>query len=220
MVTAAFRALSDVLSRDFRAILMKALGLTLGLFLAIAAGVAALFWFLTLLPYPWLETLAAVGAGLGLFVMFFFLMGPVTSMFAGLFLDQVATKVEAKHYPADEPGVPLSGFRAILISVQFFLLVLIVTLLALPLVFTGFGVLALFMINAYLLSREYFEMVAMRHMASEEAKALRKANASQVFVSGLIPAALALVPIINLIVPIFSTSYFTHIFKQAQVSSA
>ncbi len=219
MISAAFKALGDLLSSDFRAIFWTAIGLTFGLFLVVAAGVMALFWFMTLLPWPWLETIAAIGAGLGLVVLFFFLMAPVTSMFAGLFLDRIAAKVEAKHYASDPPGRPLTGLQTILIPLQFFLVVLLANILALPLVFTGFGVLVLFVINAYLISREYFEMVAMRHMVPDDAKALRKAQAAQVFVSGFVPAVLAVIPFVNLVVPLFSTSYFTHIFKQAQASS-
>jgi CysZ protein len=220
MVSAALKALGDLLSPEFRAIFWTAIGLTLGLFVAVGVGVMALFWFMTLLPWPWLETVVAIGTGLGLVVLFFFLMAPVTSMFAGLFLDRIAAKVEAKHYPRDEPGRPLSGVQTILIPLQFFVIVLLANILALPLVFTGFGVLILFVINAYLISREYFEMVAMRHMEPADAKALRKAQAAEIFVSGFVPAVLAIIPFINLVVPLFSTSYFTHIFKQVRVSSA
>ena len=72
---------------------------------------------------------------------------------------------------------------------------------------------ALLIANAYLLSREYFEMAAMRHMPVEEAKQLRREKSIEVFSAGFIPAILALVPLVNLTVPLFSTSYFVHIFK-------
>ncbi len=218
MFSAAIKALGDLLSRDFRSILGKAVGLTLLLFVLVFAGVQAIFWFLTFVPWPWLETLMAVGAGLGLFVAFFFLMAPVTSIFAGLFLDRVATLVEQRHYPTHAMGQPLSGFTAVTTSLQFALVVLVANLLALPLVFTGFGVVVLLAINAYLISREYFEMSAMRFMTRHEARDLRKTNAAKVFVSGFLPAALSLVPFVNLTVPLFATSYFTHLFKQVQVS--
>lgn len=220
MVSAAFKALSDLASRDFRAVLWSSIGLTLILFLAVFAAVQAMFWFLTFVPWPWVETLIAVGAGLGLLVLFFFLMAPVTSLFAGLYLDRVAGLVENRHYEQDTPGEPLSGFRAIGISLQFGLLVLMCNILALPLVFMGFGVVVLFVINAYLISREYFEMVAMRFMAPDDAKALRKLNGARIFVAGFLPAILSAVPILNLAVPLFATSYFVHIFKQVQRSSA
>ncbi len=219
MIDAAFKALGDLLSPEFRSVLWKAIGLTLGLFVAIFAGVQSLFYFLTFFTTPWIETLAAIGASLGLLAAFFFLMAPVTSVFAGLFLDQIAEKVELKHYPKDKPGTPLTTVRAMMVALQFGAVVLVANIFALPLVFTGVGIFVLLFINAYLLSREYFEMAAMRHMSVEEAKALRKSNASDVLFAGFIPAALALVPILNLTVPLFSTSYFVHLFKKVQKSS-
>jgi CysZ protein len=95
-----------------------------------------------------------------------------------------------------------------------------VNILALPLVFTGFGAIVLVVINAYLLSREYFEMAAMRFMEPADAKQFRKDNAVAVFTAGFLPAVMALIPIVNLAVPIFSTSYFVHLFKQVRRSSA
>ena len=84
----------------------------------------------------------------------------------------------------------------------------------------GIGAIALLIANAYLLSREYFEMAAMRHMPVEEAKLLRRENSTRIFASGFIPVLLALVPLVNLTVPLFSTSYFVHIFKGLKRSSA
>jgi CysZ protein len=219
MIKAAYRALGDLTSVEFRSILWKAIGFTLLMFVGVFLAVQAAFWFLTFFPYPWVETLAAVGAGLGLFVAFFFLMAPVTAIFAGLYLDDVAAKVEKKHYASEPQGQPLSVFKALRISVQFGVLVLLVNILALPLVFTGFGAVVLVMINAYLLSREYFEMAAMRFMDPADAKDFRQENGYAVFVAGLLPAVMSLVPFLNLTVPIFSTSYFVHLFKQAKRSS-
>jgi CysZ protein len=218
MIKAAYRALGDLTSPELRSILWKAIGLTFLMFVGIFAAVQAAFWFLTFFPYPWVETLAAVGAGFSLLVLFFFLMAPVTAIFAGLYLDDVAAKVEAKHYAGETPGKPLSTLRALGISVQFGLLVLLVNILALPLVFTGFGAIVLVVINAYLLSREYFEMAAMRFMEPQDAKDLRKENGFAIFVAGLLPAAISLVPFVNLTVPLFATSYFVHLFKQAKRS--
>jgi CysZ protein len=74
--------------------------------------------------------------------------------------------------------------------------------------------------NAYLLSREYFEMVAMRHMPPDDAKILRRENGPAVFLAGLVPAVFSLVPVVNLLVPLFATSFFTHFFKSVRSSSA
>ena len=42
MISAAFKALGDLLSRDFRSVLFKAIGMTLALFIAILIGVEVL----------------------------------------------------------------------------------------------------------------------------------------------------------------------------------
>lgn len=220
MVKAAFKALGDLLSPEFRSVLFKALGLTLALFIAVLIGVEALLVSLTQFSWPWAEWVLGVGTGIALLIAFFFLMSPVTAAFAGLFLDQVAEKVEAKHYPWDPRGTPLPTSRAIIMALQFFLLVLVVNLAVLPVVLFGVGAIALLAANAYLLSREYFEMVAMRHMPAEEAKILRRENGPAIFVAGLLPAVLSLVPFVNLAVPLFATSYFTHLFKSVRASSA
>ncbi len=219
MISSAFKALGDLLSRDFRSVLFKAIGMTLALFIAILVGVEVLLSTLTLIPWAWAQTLAAIGAGLGLLVAFFFMMSPVTAIFAGLYLDSIAAKVEERHYPSHPAGTPLSTFRAISTSLQFALVILLVNLAVLPLVFTGIGVVALVVANAYLLSREYFEMVAMRHMDVEEARAFRRENTPQVFAAGLVPALLSIIPVVNLVVPLFATSFFVHIFKRVRASS-
>lgn len=220
MLKAAFKAVGDLASPEFRSVLLKALGLTLALFIAVLVAVEVLLVSLTQFSWPWADWVMGVGTGLALLVAFFFLMSPVTAAFAGLFLDSVAEKVEARHYPGDPPGRPLPAGRAIVMAVQFFFIVLLVNLAVLPVVLFGVGAVALVGANAYLLSREYFEMVAMRHMPVEDAKILRRENGPSVFFAGLLPALLSLLPIVNLAVPLFATSYFTHLFKSVRASSA
>ncbi len=213
MIKAAFTALADLLSPDFRSVLFKAIGLALLLLVAVVAGAVALLDMLKLAPWGWGNTVIDVAAGLGLTVLAFFMIPPVTALFAGLYLDRIAGLVERKHYPADSPGRELPVLKAALLGLQFGLLVLVVNLAVLPMLIFGIGAIALLIANAYLLSREYFELAAMRHMPVEEAKQLRRENSTQVFAAGFIPAVLALVPLVNLTVPLFSTSYFVHIFK-------
>jgi len=220
MISAFFKALGDLLSVEFRSVLLKAVGLTLALFVALLVAVEIILSVLTLVPWPWAETVLAIGTGLVLVVAFFFLMAPVTAIFAGLFLDDVALRVEARHYPRDARGTPLTMARSLVIALQFAAVVLAVNLAILPLVFTGIGAAALIAANAYLIGREYFEMVAMRHMPVYEARELRKQNTPVIFVAGMIPAVLSLVPLLNLAVPLFATSYFVHIFKRVRASSA
>ena len=220
MLKSAVRAFGDLFSPEFRSVLFKALGMTIALFIAVLVIAELLIASFTHFSWPWADRLVEVGTGLALLIAFFFLMSPVTAAFAGLFLDQIAEKVEERHYPWDPRGTPLPVGKAILMAVQFFVIVLLVNLAVLPTVFFGFGAFVLVAANAYLIGREYFEMVAMRHMPVEEAKILRRENSPTVFIAALLPAAMSVVPFVNLVVPLFSTAYFTHLFKSVQASSA
>lgn len=220
MITAAYKALRDVLSAEFRTVLFRAIALAIALLAAVIAVTVYILKLLALAPWGWGNTLIEVTAGLGLAVLSFFLIPPVTALFAGLYLDRIAGLVEQRHYPNDPPGRELPLGRAIVTGLQFGLLVLVVNLAVLPMLLFGIGAIILVMVNAYLLSREYFEMAAMRHMDVAEARHLRKEHSPQVFAAGFVPALLALVPIVNLVVPLFSTSYFVHIFKKLRRSSA
>lgn len=214
MIPAALSALSDLLSPAFRTVLFKAAGLSFVLFVAVFLGVEWAISAFVGLPWPWLDTMVQIVAGLGLLAAFFFLMSPVTALFAGLYLDEIAGLVETKHYPQDRPGVPLNTVTALLTGLQFAGLVLLVNLLVLPTVFLGIGVVMILTANAYLIGREYFELIAMRHMPVSEARRLRRENGLRIWTAGFVPAAWALVPFVNLAVPLFATAYFVHVFKQ------
>jgi CysZ protein len=220
MIKAAFTALGDVLSPDFRSVLFKAVGLAILLLIAVITGTVFLLNMLKLAPWGWGNSIIEVAGGLGVAVLAFFMIPPVTALFAGLYLDHIARLVERKHYPQDTPGQELPTAKAILLGVQFGLLVLLVNLAVLPMLLFGVGAIVLLIVNAYLISREYFEMAAMRHMPVEEARELRRQNTPHIFFAGFVPAALALVPFVNLTVPLFSTSYFVHIFKGLKQSSS
>jgi hypothetical protein len=123
------------------------------------------------------------------------LMAPVMALFAGLYLDDIAELVERRDYPQQRPGTPLPTARAVLTGVRFGLVVLAVNLALLPTLLLGIGAVAMVLANAYLLGREYFEMVATRHMPADEARRLRKENAPRVLAAGFIPAFLVVVPL-------------------------
>lgn len=220
MISAAIKALEQMFSAPFRAVLFKSLGLTFLLFIGLGIAVQLGLTAITFSSVEWTDFAAGWLAGLGaVFIMIvagFFLIGPVTALFAGLFLDTVAERVEEKHYPGDRPGSPMPVIAGLTTALQFAAIILLVHLSMLPLLLFGLGAFGMFLGNAYLLGREYFQMIGMRHLPPKEARAMRKRNAGRIFGAGFIPAALAFVPLGNLIMPLFTTAYMTHIFKRVQ----
>lgn len=213
MLSAAGQAFRELFTPPFRAVMFKCVAYTIALF---ALLVIALEWsFGYFVEWSgWIETAVQWLLGAGLIVGSIFLIPPVTSLIAGLYLDDIAAKVEDMHYPADPAGRELPTVEAIWLAVKFFFVVLAVNLLALVLLFVpGINLIAFYLGNGYLLGREYFEMVAMRHLPAGAAKELRRTNFVYVFMCGLIIAGLASVPILNLLTPLFATAFMVRIYK-------
>ena len=229
MLDAAVKALSQILSPPMRSILGRSIGLALVLIVALAIGLQRLLsWFATSgegwaeatlgqgfhTPLNILAWIVSIAAGLGVVFGAVFLMPAITSLVASVFVDEVADHVETEHYPAERPGTALPFGLAMTEGVKTALLTILVYLLALLFFFAGVGFIAFFIATAWLLSREYFELAAMRFRSPAEAKAMRKDNAAVVFTAGLIIAAFVSIPIVNLATPLFGMAFMVHMHKR------
>jgi uncharacterized protein involved in cysteine biosynthesis len=230
MLDAAVKALSQMMSPPMRSILWRSIGLALVLIVVLAIGLQRLLsWFATygevwlegLLGPSWhssLEVLAwiiSIAAGFGVVFGSVFLMPAITSLVASFFVDDVADVVEREYYPAERPGIALPFNQAMLEGIKTALLTILVYLAALPLVFlAGAGFLIFFLAAAWLLSREYFELAAMRFRSPEDAKAMRRDNAAIIFTAGLFIAAFVSIPVVNLATPIFGMAFMVHMHKR------
>jgi CysZ protein len=213
MLAAAIQAFQQLFTPPFRAVLLKCVGFTIALLAVLIIIVEWVFGHFVAWPH-WIETATEWLGGLALVAGSIFLIPPVTSLMAGLYLDDIASEVERVYYPSDPPGHELPTLATIGVGVNFFLVVLIVNLFALFLLLVpGINLIAFYAGNGYLLGREYFEMVATRHLPAEEARQLRKANMVYVSLCGLIIAGLASVPIVNLLTPLFATAFMVHVYK-------
>jgi CysZ protein len=223
---AVFAAAREVFSPALRGILWKSIGLTVALLALVWMGLTRLFdYSLTnhalSADYPIIEGLAFFLAGAGLFIAMVYLLPAVTAIVAGYFLDDVAEVVERQDYPADRPGAALPFGKAILYGLRFAGLSLLVNLVALLLFFIpGINIGAFFVANAYLLGREYFELAAGRFWPAEDVARLRMEHRGTVLAAGAILAGLVLVPVLNLITPIFGAAMMVHLHKRLTRGSA
>lgn len=213
MLNAAGQAFREMFTPPFRAVLFKCVGFTIALLVLLVIAVEWTFGHFVQWP-GWIETMIEWLGGLALVVGSIFLIPPVTSLIAGLYLDDIAGEVERTQYPSDPPGRELPTLAAIGLALKFFFVVLLVNIVALFLLLVpGVNLIVFYAGNGYLLGREYFELAAMRHMPALEAKTLRKANRLTVFLCGLIIAGIASVPILNLVTPLFATAFMVHTYK-------
>ncbi len=230
MFEAAAQALSQMLTPPFRRVLLKSIGLALLTIVLIGIGLERLFTVLAVSGAGWaqgqwggappavwslLVWVLSIMAGLGILTGAVFLMPAVTAFVGSFFVDEVGELVERAHYPAEPPGKALPFVRAIVEGIKIALLALAVYLVALPFVlFAGLGFLILFLANAYLLGREYFDLAAMRFRSPMEAAAMRRAHRLQVFAAGMFIALFVSIPIVNLATPLFAMAFMVHIHKR------
>lgn len=230
MLDAAFKTLAQMFSRPLRHVLFKAIGLALLLIAVVGIVLNRLFAALATSGAIWAEqttsfaphalwsTLAwvlSIMASLGIITGALFLMPTITAFVGSFFVDEVGGAVERQSYPAEPIGRAVPLLSALIEGVKFGLLTFVVYLCALPFVlFAGFGVVILFVANAYLLGRQYFEFAAMRFRMPHEAKMMRRANSVTVFLAGMVIALFVSIPIVNLATPIFAMAFMVHMHKR------
>jgi len=215
MLDDALAAFQQIFTPPFRAVLIKMLGLTVVLLGLVWFGLDRLVLHFVHVETPWVATLLSLITGIGLFVGLAFLLAPTSSLIAGLFLDELAENVEREIYPADRIGRALPAGYAVWLALRFALVSALVNFVALMLLLVpGINAIAFFVANAYLLSREFFELAALRYRPLDEVRALRRRHPLRIFAAGLLIAALLAVPILNLLTPLFGTAFMVRVHKR------
>jgi len=220
---AALAAAAQIFTPPFRKVLFKTLALTLALLALAWVGLEKLLVAALALPiaapYPFVTAILSFVGGVGLVIGLAFLVTPVSFLVAGFFFDELAEHVEIELDPAGAGrAMPLGD--AAWVAVQFAALALAVNLVALLLLFVpGVNALAFFGANAYLFGRGYFELAALRHLPAPEVARLRRANEPQLFVAGLVMAAMLAIPFVNLLTPLFGTAFMVRLTRSILIRS-
>jgi len=210
----------------FRGVLIKSILFTLILFV----GLTLVFYWavpeVKVFESDWLQWLNGVleaGSGLAFFALLVLTFSATATLIGGIFLDDIAEAVEKRHYAGDPKGQSADFSETFAVSMRFIGVTVLLNILALPLylialLFPPLFACIFYGLNGYLLSREYFELVSLRHQDAKVGRQLRKANRTKVFLAGVIIAFFITLPIVNLVVPILATAFMLHIFKALQTT--
>jgi CysZ protein len=215
-------------SPPFRRVLLKSIALALVMIVVIGIALNRVFSWLADSGAAWAEAstgghtlwqiaawVLSIAATLGVVTGAIFLMPAVTAFVGSFFVDEIGEEVERTHYPAEAPGRALPFMRALIEGLKTAALAVLVYLCAVPFLFVaGLGLVIMFFATAYLLSREYFLLAAMRFRTPAEAKAMRRAKRTSVFMAGLPIALFVSVPILNLATPLFAMAMMVHVHKR------
>ena len=219
-------AVSQLSDSRFRSVLIRGVGLTLalliGAYMLVFWGIGWLVPETVTLPFigsvSFVDDFASWGSLVLMFILSIFLMVPVASAFTGLFLDDVADAVEARHYPGLAPAPRLGLAEGIQESLIFLGVLIGANILALLayLIFAPFAPLIFYGLNGFLLGREYFRMIAVRRLGRAGAKSAFRRHLGAIWVTGAIMAVPLTVPVVNLLVPILGAAAFTHLYHRLE----
>ena len=222
IVTAFFRALSQLPDPRFRNVLWRGIALTIALLIGVYALFLGLIQWLASGPIvlpgvgevTWVGDLLSWGSLGVVILMSVFLMVPVASAITSLFLDEVADAVEKEYYPQLPTVAPIGFFEGLRDTLGFLGVLIAANILALFLyILFPFAAFAIFYgLNGFLLGREYFQLAAMRRLDRDEAKALRSRHMGKIWLAGCLMAVPLSFPLVNLVIPILGAATFTHIF--------
>jgi uncharacterized protein involved in cysteine biosynthesis len=156
-----------------------------------------------------LASWAAIGLMLVLSVV---LMVPTAAAVVGFFLDDIAAAVEARYYPGLPPAVEPGIGEQLADAARFLGLVVAVNLAALAVYLwvPPLAPFAFWLVNGFLLGREYFQLVAMRRLERPAAAALARRHFWRIWMLGTAMVVPMSVPLLNLVVPILGVAVFTH----------
>lgn len=159
-------------------------------------------------------------AGLvGVLVASFFLFPGVMVIALSLLLDDIAQAVERRHYPELPPAREQPLGEAVVTALVFATVTLLLNLLVLPvylllLFVPPLNLFVFYLLNGYLLGREYFELVAARRFDAAHVRRLRRSYRGRLMLAGVVIAFMLTVPIVNLVTPIVATGFMLHVFER------
>jgi uncharacterized protein involved in cysteine biosynthesis len=228
MIQGLTKAVAQLGDPDLRKIVWRAFALALLLFVVLWglswwlldwAGGGLVAWLGT--GGFWggaIETLVELGGLAAVLIASFLLFPAMIGLTQGVFLEDAAGVVEARHYPqlpqAHEQPI-LEGVRD---GLSLALTTMILNVLILPVyvilsIVPPLNVILFYALNGYLLGREYFEVVAVRRLTHANVKALRRRHRGRLTAAGVVIAVLLTIPLVNLLAPVVATAFMVHVFE-------
>lgn len=219
MISAFFKALGDLGDPRMRSVLWQSIGLSLLTALLLWGGLSWLLSSTVLigdLPVigGWIETAVDWLGSIAVFALVILLLPAFLGIYASLYIETICRAVEARHYPQLVTPRHQTIMEAVITGLKFGGLLIVFNLLLLVFIFfppiyfvVGWAV------NGHLLGREYLEMVGFRRMDPRQLRDYRLEKRGPIFMSGLMLAVIASLPVVNLLLPLFGTAMMLHVFE-------
>lgn len=165
----------------------------------------------------WIHWPLQVLGQLAVLALAWLLFPAVATTILSLFLEPVLRRLEHQHYPALPPSLGMPLGAALLSGLRLLGLTIGLNLLALPiyLLIPAINLLLFYLLNGYLLGREYFDLIALRRLDGVAARALWRGRRGRWVLAGTAIAALLSLPVINLAAPLIAAALMLHLVTAA-----
>lgn len=228
MIQAFFLSLGQLLDRRVAAVFLKSFLLTAVAFAAVSVGIwYAMHLFAQQLQAwlggaAWAQGFADIATIVLVLVIHWLMFRAIAVAVIGIFADEVVQAVEARHYPqahADAHDVPF--MRSLAMGLGSITRLIVINLLLSPLyimlLITGVGTpIAFFLVNSWLLGRDFGDMVAARHMPASQLPKWRGRTRFRRFALGAFGTGIFFIPGLNLLAPVIGAAMAAHAFHQGR----
>lgn len=217
MFDAFFKTLGQLPTAPFQRVLWLSIAGSLATAIALWFALNTTLNHTDFIGLAWLDWIADILGSLAAVVLLILLLPAFVGLIASFMLESICRAVEARHYPHLPDARAQSIMEAVIIGLRFAAILIVLNILLLPLIFfppvyfvVGWA------LNGYLLGREFFELVACRRLVPTEIRTLRRKHRLSTMAAGLVIAVVAVIPIVNLILPLFGTAFMLHTFQRVR----
>lgn len=215
MFDALFKTLCQLPTAPFQRVLWLSIAGSLATAVALWFTINTTLNNTDFIGLAWLDWIADIVGSLAAVVLLILLLPAFVGLIASFMLESICRAVEARHYRHLPDPRAQSILEAVVIGLRFGAILIVLNILVLPLIFfppvyfiVGWS------LNGYLLGREYFELVACRRLEPAEIRILRRKYRLPTLAAGLVIAVVSIIPIVNLILPLFGTAFMLHTFER------
>lgn len=213
MIAVIKKSVSSIFSKELIKTSLMCL-LTTAVVLGVFVGGANIATSTTeLVSYGWIESILDFLLSAGAVLIAWLLFPVITPVIASFFVDSVTEKIEKKYYPGVLSRTSHSVSTTVIEAVKFVMVMVALNIVCLPLyLIPVINIFVYYLLNSYLISREFFDMAAAFYVSPQESKKLRKSNRGSVMGLGLVIVIINTIPVLNLFGPIIAITLMVHLF--------
>lgn len=217
MLNSIIKTLNQISTAPFRRVLFLSVSISLLTTLLLWAFITKIIFNTNMTSITWLEWFLNILGGGAVFILLVLLLPTLVGLIASIMLESICRSVELVYYPHLPKAQGQNLYTGVLVGLKFTGTMIVLNIIFLPLmVIPPVYIFASWVLNSYLLSREFFELVAYRRLDKVNVNRMYKKFRFTLIGYGLVIAFISIIPVINFIVPLFGTAVMLHAFQRIQ----